>query len=314
MKVDGESILFRIDRLKRDLASLPEVPEQPEFPAEMRELLKLTPVVLTEIELSIRCGSPSEPLVDLEKIHQMLSLVESRVQWVKGAKGGERIADDVRNHREPAPVLPPDRRLLQRMTGFLMSRLDRSAFQNLAREWGGPGTVVGNTLRLDPGEVDAFSQWLLHDRVLPGHSKRPIELFSEELAGFLPSDERSVLDSWLADRPSIYRVVKIRPEETFLVRDLLEPEEVIRIQDQATSHALKKDDVFIGRAILQDESRKVYGLLGSILELPPPLWEKLSPFLEELSSQHFSRNPGATSQNFFRAHHARLRRKIWEIA
>ena len=53
--------------------------------------------------------------------------------------------------------------------------------------------------------------------------------------------------------------------------------------------------------------------MGSITELPEKLWAILLPYINQWKVQYFGSNPGATTVAFYRACHARLRRKILEI-
>ena len=71
--------------------------------------------------------------------------------------------------------------------------------------------------------------------------------------------------------------------------------------------------IFLGRAIPYDEKSDLYGLLGTITELPPKLWAILAPHIKQWKKDYFDRYPQATPDAFYRAYHARLRRKILEI-
>ena len=84
-------------------------------------------------------------------------------------------------------------------------------------------------------------QWLLHDTVLPGESQRIIDLFAIAELATLPPDEQDLLRMRLADRPSIYRVVKLSEDrktleknDIYLIQDLLSLDDIIRIKDRST--------------------------------------------------------------------------------
>jgi hypothetical protein len=137
----------------------------------------------------------------------------------------------------------------------------------------------------------------------------------------LPPDEQSLLKAHQADRPSIYKVVKMErdPEtqgkkDTYLVQDLLSPDYVIRIRDKFTSKSLSEGAVFMGRVIPIDSSNdSLFNVMGSINEYHLKLWSILSGSMDKWYKKFFKMNPNSTTQDFFRIHHARMRREIRDI-
>ena len=195
------------------------------------------------------------------------------------------------------------------MTQFLAKYIDRERFSDLIREFCGEKAVQGNTIYMDPGgETEAFTQWILFDKVLSGLPKRLAELFAED--GELPSDERSLLEAWLQDHPSIYRVAKMDKEDKYgkyLVKDLLS-EKVFNIKDRSTLVSLDEGSIFIGRAFPATGEVSTYLLMGSVTEISEGLWEKLSVLLKKWRGE-FAKEEGA---DFFRAHHARIQGFMYE--
>ena len=70
-------------------------------------------------------------------------------------------------------------------------------YLSLIRQWGGEDAVQGNVVSLDPRELDALSQWIIFDAVLPGQSRRIIEIYAQESIEQLPSYERALLTAEL---------------------------------------------------------------------------------------------------------------------
>ncbi|MBU0967120.1 MAG: hypothetical protein KKA54_12165, partial [Proteobacteria bacterium] len=64
----------------------------------------------------------------------------------------------------------------------------------LVREFAGEDAVQGDTVYMDPvDEVEAFSQWLIHDIPLPSEKQSVIESFVQEESSNLPADELALL-------------------------------------------------------------------------------------------------------------------------
>jgi len=104
-----------------------------------------------------------------------------------------------------------------------------------------------------------------------------------------------------------------RRQAVSLVEDLLEARHKIRIRDRSTSISLNPGQVFVGRAIPLDENDKTYHLLGSVSSLRPQLWAILEPKIEEWHDR-FRKDPAVPwGQQFYRAHHAQIRRLILQI-
>lgn len=314
MRVTVETLRMRIFRLKQRVA---ESPPHANVPEEIRHILETAPRMLQDLEEALRWNDPEV----LKQVHEALNDAEGFVEWAVATAKGTATAEAIQTGQAPDPSLPAHQRLMHRITRFLTTKLDGPTYLSLVQEFAGEDSVVGNTVHMDPrGETEAFSQWLLHDTRVPGESQRLIDVFADEASNALPPDEQALLQARLVDRPSIYQVVALPMDpktktrkEIYRVRDLLSPTDVIRIQDRSTSRTLEPGAIFIGRAIPIDTKDRRYSLLGTITELPEKLWSILSGFMGQWSKEYFEKNPDATTQDFFRAHHARLRRKILEL-
>lgn len=312
-RADRDSLKIRITRLKNIIK---ERPPTPDLPQTIQHILKTVPQGIRDLEITLH--NATSPHV-LEQINAVLSQMESYIEWAAGEAGGRKIAENIRAGRAPDPGQPPERRLMERITSFMMGKIDKEIYSSLIRQWGGDDAVQGDIMSLDPQELDALSQWMIFDVILPGQSQRLIEIYAQEAIGQLPDDERVLLTAELNDRPSIYQVAKIpvdikthKRKPTYIVKDLL-ADEAIRIRDRATSLSLHQGGaIFVGRAIPFNPKEATYTLLGSIIEIPKRLWSELSVFLEQLQKDCSEQLPGLNTQDFFRAHHARLRRRIQE--
>lgn len=311
MQVNVKTLQMRIDRLKHLIADCPSAIDAPE---EIRHILETAPQMLKSAENALRSGDP----MLFEQLHKVLERTEALVTWATATIKGKATAEAIEGGRETDPLLPVEQRLLNRILKFLLSKLDGSTYLERVREFAGEDAVKGNTVYMDPtDETEAFSQWLIHDICLPGRSRRAIDLFAEELADELPADEKALLKLRQADRPSIYKVLDLSRNHgapgIYLLQDLLSPNDGIKIWDIASSKTLHQGAIILGRAIPYDEKSDLYSLLGSVIEIPDKLWALLSPHIDKWKTQYFKMHPHAAPVAFYRAHHARLRRKILEI-
>lgn len=311
MRVNVETLKMRIDRLKHLISNCPCDIEAPE---EIRHILETAPQMLKEAENALQSNDP----MLFEQMHEALERTEVFVTWAAKTVQGKATAEAIQAGREADPLLPAEERLLNRITKFLLTKLDGPTYMSMVREFAGDDAVSGNTVYMDPtGETEAFSQWLLHDICLPGQPKRIIDLFAEELSDELPDDERALLKLRQADRPSVYKVLDLSSNHgtpgIYLIQDLLSANDSIRIWDISSSKTLNQGAIILGRAIPYGAKSDLYSFYGSITELPEKLWAVLSPYIEKWRKQYFESNPGATTVAFYRSCHARLRRKILEI-
>ncbi len=311
MRVNVETLKMRIDRLKHLIADCPSGIDVPE---EIRHILETSPQVLKDAENALQSNDP----MLFEQLHEALERTEVFVTWATATIKGQATTQAIKNGREADDDLAVDQRLLNRILKFSLTKVDGPTYLQLVKEFAGDDAVDGNTVYMDPtGETEAFSQWLVHDICLPGQQKRLIDNFAENHSAELPDDERALLKLRQADRPSIYKVIDLcRDHEApgiYLIQDLLSPNDNLRIWDISSSKTLTQGAIVLGRAIPYDEKSDLYSLLGSITELPEKLWAVLSPDIEKWEKQYFESNPGATTVAFYRACHARLRRKILEI-
>ncbi len=311
--VDRDSLRIRIARLKN---MIKERPPTPDLPETIQHILKTAPEGIRNLEITLQNAANFHTL---EQINAVLYQMESYIEWAAGEAGGRRIAKNIRAGKAPNPDQPPDRRLMERITSFMMGKVDREVYSSLIRQWGGDDAVQGDTVSLDPRELDALSQWIIFDVILPGQSQRLIEMYAQEAIDQLPDDERALLTSELNDRPSIYQVAKIpidknthKRKPTYIVKDLL-TNEPLRIRDRATSLSLHQGAIFIGRAIPFNQKEAIYTLLGSITEISSRMWSEISVFIDESYKSYCKKMEGASVQGFFRSHHALLRRQLQEI-
>ena len=311
MRIDAKILQMRISRLKQLIADTCIPTDAPE---EIRHVLNTAPTLLRDVEVAIQSNDP----MVLAQGHDLLKTIETYIEWVMGTISGRIMAEAIKSGKDTHPSLNKEQRLNNRITRFLMTKIDGPKYLSLVREFAGEDAVEGNTVYMDPiGETEDFSQWLLHDTVLPGESQRIIDLFAIAERATLPPDEQDLLRMRLADRPSIYRVVKLSEDrktlernDIYLVQDLLSLDDIIRIKDRSTSRSLQRGSVFIGRALPIYTKDCLYCLMGTITELPNKLWSILSGSIDKLLWNYLEKNPGSTAQDFFRIHHARLRREI----
>ena len=311
MRVNVKTLQVRIDRMKNLIAGCPTGIDAPE---EIQQILETAPQTLIQAENAIQTSNPAF----LEELNETLKRTEVFVTWATATIKGQATAQAIKTGREADADLAVDQRLLNRILKFLLTKVDGPTYLQLVKEFAGDDAVDGNTVYMDPtGETEAFSQWLVHDICLPGQPKRIIDLFAEKHSAELPDDEKALLKLRQADRPSIYKVIDLSGKHEapgiYLIQDLLSPNDSLRIWDISSSKTLTQGAIVLGRAIPYDEKSDLYSLLGSITELPEKLWAVLSPDNEKWEKQYFESNPGATTVAFYRAFHARLRRKILEI-
>lgn len=311
MRVNVKTLQMRIDRMKNLIAGCPSGIDAPE---EIQQILETAPQTLRQAENAIQTSNPAF----LEELNETLKRTEVFVTWATATIKGQATAQVIKNGREADADLAVDQRLLNRILKFSLTKVDGPTYLQLVKEFAGDDAVDGNTVYMDPtGETEAFSQWLVHDICLPGQPKRIIDLFAEKHSAELPDDEKALLKLRQADRPSIYKVIDLSGDHEapgiYLIQDLLSPNDSLRIWDISSSKTLTQGAIVLGRTIPYDEKSDLYSLLGSITELPEKLWAVLSPDIEKWKKQYFESNPGATTVAFYRACHARLRRKILEI-
>ncbi len=314
MRIDAETLGMRISRLERMVAET-AVPENASEDA--KHILRTAPRVLGDIKAVLQAGDP----LAAPKLPEVLKQAETWIQWAVGTVNAVVTEKAIKSGKGADPSFSADQRLMNRIMQFALTKIDGPSYLVLIREFAGEDSVQGNTVYMDPGEeTEAFSQWFMHDIVLPGESLRLIDSFAKAELGKLLADEQAILRSRLMDRPSIYKVVEFTKDpETgerlgaYLVQDLLSPGEVLLIRDKSTSRSLDKGAIFIGRAIPVDGEDGVHCPMGAVLELPPKLWSLLSGSINKWRRKYSQKNVKVGAQSFFRTHHARLRGKIRAI-
>jgi hypothetical protein len=313
MQKNKTVLLNRLEKLK-DTVSKP-FNNFDQLPEQVQHIIKTAPQTLSDLEIALNQENPQDLLV----INEVFNQLEMFIRWAVGVAAGKSMAESIRSGSLLDPTASAQQRLNQRMTKFLVEHIDEKRYLDLVKEFCGEEAVQGNTIYMDPTrESEAFAQWIVCDKVVPGFPKRLIELFADETLNDLPSDERHLLESQLQDRPSIYRVVKMdenieKQKGMYFAQDILsqKKEDFLCIQDRATSISLAQGAIFIGRAIPTNKEPKAYLLLGSITELPEKLWQKLSVFVQRWKEEYFFSFPHSSSTAFFRAYHARIRNFIY---
>lgn len=309
MPANSKKLLIKLSHLKKLVAECPPYDNAPE---EIRHILETAPGLLKDLRAALRSNDPRV----LDQVHDVFAEVETAIEWAVGTVKGIASVEAIRTGKHTDPSLPTYQRLMNRITLFMMTKVDRSLYFSLIREFSGEESVEGNTVYMDPrSETEAFSQWIIHDAILPGETHRLLDLFAEAEMQALPPDEQALLRARCADRPSIYKVVENRRDgdAVYRVQDLLSPETVLRFRDRSSSRTLDVGAIFIGRATPVEGSDELYSPLGVISGIPEILWRLLSPHLDAWADAYFRTHPGSTTTDFFRTHHTRLRRKLREL-
>jgi len=311
-----EDLQLKVAWLKRLVDECPPVPAS--VSGEIQHILKTAPQLLDDMDKTIQSGDAAA----LAQVAALIEHAEAMLRWALDSVKGTATVEAIEAGREADPALPAEQRLMNRLTRFMASQVDRAHFATLAQAFAGADAVQGDRIYMDPThEAEAFSHWLMHDITLPGTSRRLIECFAEEHGEDLLEDERPLLTAHLHDRPSVYQVVTLshdrktrRPKDTYRVRDLLTPAEELRITDRASARQLHTGSIFMGRAIPIDRPSAHYQLLGTLTVLPAAVWADLSHIIEEWNAQYREHYPQATVVAFYRAHYARLVRTLEKLA
>ncbi|MBU0910436.1 MAG: hypothetical protein KJ717_12800 [Proteobacteria bacterium] len=188
MRVTVETLQMQISRLKQLVAECPNPDENIDL--EIKHILRTAPKILQNAEGSIQSG---EPLL-LEQVHEMLKETAVFIEWAVGTVKGGIYAEKVRRGEGVDPTLSADKRLLDRIFRYMLPKITGPAYLSLVREFAGEDAVQGDTVYMDPvDEVEAFSQWLIHDIPLPSEKQSVIESFVQEESSNLPADELALL-------------------------------------------------------------------------------------------------------------------------
>jgi len=237
MKISKASLKARITRLRRNLV---ECPFPGDIPEAAEKILQTAPAILKDLEVALRQGPPGTK----RKVHAVLPQIETDVDWAIGMARGGQIAESIRQGKAPDPRITAQRRLNQRFTAFMTGFIQADSFLALVREWAGDDVIHGDAVHLDPPEIDAMSQWIMHDKILPGQSRRLIDMFAEQQLSNLPDDEQDWLHRYIQDRPSIYKVSDIDMGEGYNIHDIL-GSSTLKIRDRLSSLSLTEDAIFV---------------------------------------------------------------------
>ena len=116
MNQDRDSIKIRIARLKKIIK---EHPPASELPETIRHILKTAPKALRDLEITLKNTTDSQVL---EQIKAVLYQMESYIEWATGEAGGQKTAQNILAGREPEPGHPADKRLMERITSFMIGK------------------------------------------------------------------------------------------------------------------------------------------------------------------------------------------------
>lgn len=304
MRDDLPTLRARAARLRRLIKA---TPVRPEFPEEIGRILRGSPQILEALEKELGTSTPTQR----QAMDAFLARLESLLEWTTAQARGTATALDIQAGRAPDPAHPAEARLRQRLTQFLHGELGEGGFLARVREWAGESAVQGRTIHLDPAEVARFSGWLLFDVLLAGDSETAMERFARKSAFSLPPDERSLLERWQKDRPSVYRVQALHPGEGYAAFDVIR-EEAIRILDRTSARTISTGAFFIGRPAPAPEGG-VYGLVEPISEIAPRVWPTFEARLRMLLDRHQASPRARPGGDFFRAHHAELWRYLMTL-
>lgn len=143
LKVNTETIQMRIDRLKNMIA---ECPSGKEAPGNIQHILETAPQIIKNAESTLQTNIPEV----LEELNDALEQTEVLVTWATGTIKGQAMAQAIKNGHEAEPDLPVDQRLLNRITKFMLAKVDSSAYLQMVKEFSGNDAVDGNTVYIDP--------------------------------------------------------------------------------------------------------------------------------------------------------------------
>jgi hypothetical protein len=294
---DLETLLARAARLRTLLA---ETPDRPEYPEEIGRVLRGSPTILSTFERDLEGSTAS----DRRAMDEFLSRLESLLEWTTAKARGTDSALAIQAGQSPTASRPLESRLNQRLTEFLSAKLGQSRFLARVREWGGADAVQGKTVYLDPAEISHFSGWLLFDVPLGPKGESALQLFAIKNASMLPPDELDLLSRWLKDRPSIYRVQALRPDEGYTVYDVFR-EDTIQIVDRTSSRTISTGAFFLGRPV-PGKDEGTYALAEPLSAIAPGVWPAFEERMRALLDQHRASPSGQVRQDFFRTHHLAL--------
>ncbi len=299
MRDDLPTLRARVDRLRRLLS---ETHVRPQFPEEVSRVLRGSPVILSTFEKDLETSTPSER----RGMDEFLSRLESLLEITTAQARGTAMALEIEAGRPPDPMLPAEARLRRRLTEYLTAKLGKTGFLDRVREWGGTEAVRGTTVHLDPVEIPRFSGWLLSDVPIGRRGESALRLFAGKNSSILPADERAVLECWLADRPSVYRVQALLPEEGYVAFDIIR-EDTLRILDRTSARTISTGAFFLGRPAPGGEWG-AHRLMEPSTEIKPQAWPAFEEHLHELLDRH--RASEHAEKDFFRSHHAGLWRML----
>ncbi len=301
-----ENLLTRVKHLKDLLSGCTLTKDVPEHIAE---IIKTAPDLIRDLEKAALSNDP-KVINELQgTMKQAEIIIESAVMAVSGKKQIEPETPD----RENEPSRSPYRRLMERLNRFLMIKTTPQSIRSLAREFMGSNVAEEEPGQLDlMGRMKEFSQWVMMDIILPSHTQRLIDMYAHESMFKLPLDEQALLKSWLADRPSIYRVVKNQKTGNgiFFIQDLLSPDAVIRVRDKSATGTLEKGDTFLARPVALSGEDQLFSLLGEVTKMSGKTWAALSREIGAWSDDYFRSHPLASKQDFFRLCYPQIMKKL----
>lgn len=156
---------------------------------------------------------------------------------------------------------------------------------------------------IDPDEMDAMVQFLLHDFRDEASGKTLVEHYLEETRGELNDEERVLLESMRDARLGVYEIERIERGRGVSMRDVFDGQEFF-VEDITTSRESVKGSLALVRVQLLGGR---YILAGNGTGVAPESLDELKEFV-----RRESRKAGQTEAEFVRSNGHRIRREIAE--
>jgi hypothetical protein len=135
MNITAETLGMKISRLKSMVAECP-VPAL-DTPQEIKHILKTTPQMLRDLEVALRLNDART----FGQIHEALLQTETLIEWAVGVVKGQVMGEAIKSGKAADPALPAEQRLLNRITQFLLTKIDGPLYTSLVREFAGEDAI-----------------------------------------------------------------------------------------------------------------------------------------------------------------------------
>jgi len=111
----------------------------------------------------------------------------------------------------------------------------------------GTSTNKLDELELDQEEVLGFTEWFVHDFVLPNHGRPPIAAYLKSNPRLSP-EERQILEDWQQTNLSVYQITEIAAGHGVHVEDIFSKEKFF-FRDVSLSRSVKQWELVICRKV-----------------------------------------------------------------